>query len=310
VARVATTLLVLALLAATAVAFAVTESLKLEPTPVYGTVVDKIFSPACRCDDPSANIAFRVRKADRVTAVIVDGSGNAVRDLGEERVGARRKVEFVWDGLTDRGGIVPDGAYKARVHLSSAHRTILLPNRILLDATPPTVQLVSVEPQTFSPDGDRRRDSLAARYEASEPVHAELFVNARRRVKAKFLRESGTLTWYGRIRRRSVPAGTYRISLVAVDRAGNRSKRTGEYFAHVRYVTVAPKVRVVRPAQRFGIRVATDAASYSYRFAGGRGTRSGRRLLLRAPQKPGFYTLYVDVRGHAAKATIAVRRRS
>jgi hypothetical protein len=309
VARVASTLLVLALLAGTAVAFAVTESLKLVPSPVYGTQVDKVFSPACRCADPSATISFRVRKADRVSAVIVDGGGAVVSRLGEERAAARGKVEFVWDGLSDQGGIVPDGTYKPRIHLSRARRTILLPNPILLDATPPVVQLVSVTPQTFSPDGDRRRDRLVARYHASEPVHAQLFVNARRRVRGKFLREEGTLTWYGRIRRRSVPAGTYRISVVAVDKAGNTSERTGEYFAHVRYVSLAPKVRVVRPAQRFGIRVATDAASYSYRFAGGRGTRSGRRLVLRAPGKPGFYTLFVDVRGHAAKATIAVRRR-
>lgn len=309
-ARVASTLLVLALLAGTAVVFAVTETLKTQPTPVLGTTVDKIFSPACRCADPVANISFRVRKRERVSTVIVDSGGHVVRRLGEETAPAGRTVEFVWDGLTDDGGIVPDGTYKPRVHLAASRRTILLPNPIELDATPPTLQLVSVRPQTFSPDGDGRRDRIVVTYRASEPVHAQLFVNGHRRVRSKFLRDKGTLEWYGRVRKRSVAQGPYRISGAGVDQAGNTSDRTGEYFAHVRYVSVAPKVKLVRPTQRFGIRVATDAVSYRWRFAGGRGVAKGRRLVLRAPRKPGFYTLFVEVDGHAARATVAVRRRS
>jgi flagellar hook assembly protein FlgD len=308
VARVATTVLVLALLAGTAVAFAVTETLKTQPTPILGTKVDKIFSPECRCDDPVANISFRVRERDRVSAVIVDRDDDVVRHLGEETTRPGQTVEFVWDGLTDDGGIVPDGTYRPRVHLADARRTILLPNPILLDQTAPELELVSVVPQTFSPDGDGRRDRIVATYRANERVRAELYVNARRRVRSKFLRDEGTLEWYGKVRGRSVPRGTYRLSVAGVDRAGNPSRRTGEYFAHVRYVSVAPKLKLVRPAQRFGIRVATDASSYRWRFARARGVASGRRLVLRAPRRPGFYTLYVDVNGHATKATIAVRR--
>lgn len=306
-ARPAAFVLVLALLAGTAVAFAVTERLKLQQTPVLGVRVDSVFSPACGCADPVASIAVRVRNAGRVTAAIVDRDGEVVRRLGEEHAGAGSRVEFVWDGLTDDGGIVPDGRYRPRVHL--ARRTIVLPNEIVLDATPPAVQLVSVAPQTFSPDGDRRVDRVTATYRSSEPARAELFVNARRRVRATLSRAEGKLSWSGRIDGRPVPAGTYRISIVAIDRAGNTSKRTGEYFAHVRYVSVAPNVKLVRPATRFGVRVATDAAQYSYRFAGARGVRSGRRLVLRAPRKPGLYTLFVEVGGgRGARVTVAVRR--
>lgn len=43
--RLIATALVLALLAATVAAFAITERLKLERSPIYGTKVDKIFSP-------------------------------------------------------------------------------------------------------------------------------------------------------------------------------------------------------------------------------------------------------------------------
>src|SRR5438477_12199752 len=70
--RLAPFLLVVALLGATAAAFAVTEGLKLEPSPVRSTDVDKVFSPVCDCLSRVAHIRFRLRKTDRLTLAIVD----------------------------------------------------------------------------------------------------------------------------------------------------------------------------------------------------------------------------------------------
>ena len=301
-------MLVLALLGGTAVAFAVTESLKLQPTPILGTRVDKVFSPVCGCADPVANIRFRVRERDHVEVVVVDGGGDVVRRLGEEDAGKGATVEFVWDGLDDEGGIIPEGTYRARVHLDRARKTIELPNDIVLDATKPVVQLTRVAPQTFSPDGDGRRDRVRVVYESSEPVKAFLFVNGKQRVESRFRRAKDKLEWFGKVGGKSVPPGAYRLAVEGTDAAGNRSERTGEYVAHVRYITLARDVVVVRPAQRFAISVRTDAARYRWRFAGGRGESGAGTLKLRAPVKPGFYTLFVDANGHAAKATVAVRK--
>ncbi|MGH3032275.1 MAG: hypothetical protein ACRDNE_16220, partial [Gaiellaceae bacterium] len=70
--RVVVTLLVLALLVATAAAFAVTEALKLEPSALSRPRLDRIFSPTCACPQSTARLAFRLREADTIDAVIVD----------------------------------------------------------------------------------------------------------------------------------------------------------------------------------------------------------------------------------------------
>ena len=307
-ARIASTLLVLALLGGTAIAFAITETRKLQPTPILGTDVEKVFSPVCECDDPVAEIAFRVRKQDTVSAVIVR-RGEVVRRLGEIEALAGETVEFVWDGLDDKGGILPEGDYRPRVHLSRARRTIELPNTIRMDTTRPEVVLTDVRPPVFSPDGDRRRDRISVSFESTEPVRAFLYVNGRQRVASRFPRSEDKLDWFGKVRGKAVRPGTYRLAVEVVDQAGNRSERTGQFFARVRYIRLAREVKVVAARARFGIGVQTDAASYRWRFAGARGSSGEKQLVLRAPRKPGFYTLYVDVNGHADRATIAVRRR-
>ena len=58
--RVVSTAIVLALLAATAGAFALTERAKLERSPIYGTrIVNPVFSPAATLK-PTVTIEFRV----------------------------------------------------------------------------------------------------------------------------------------------------------------------------------------------------------------------------------------------------------
>ena len=72
-------LVVLALLGATAAAFAVTERLKLERSPVTGTRVDHVFSPVCECARDVAVISFRLRRPETVTVDILDKDGRSVR---------------------------------------------------------------------------------------------------------------------------------------------------------------------------------------------------------------------------------------
>jgi hypothetical protein len=60
VPRLFSTALLFVLLGATAVAFVVTEGLKLEPSPITKVFVTKIFSPTCECSSDSAVIAFHL----------------------------------------------------------------------------------------------------------------------------------------------------------------------------------------------------------------------------------------------------------
>jgi hypothetical protein len=168
VARHAPVALVAALLVATAVAFVYTEKLKLTPSPILGTRVDKVFSPVCDCETDTATISFRLRKRDRLTVDLIDGQGDSVRTLLRDTLTPRGRVTMYWNGRDESGRVVPEGAYRPRVHLAAERRTIVMPNPIEVDVTPPVVALVSLAPRVFSPDGDGRADKVVARYRVDE----------------------------------------------------------------------------------------------------------------------------------------------
>ena len=93
-------MLVVGLLAGSAAAFAVTERLKLERSPIFGTQVDKRVSPET---GRRAKIVFRLRKPERLSLAIVDSKGDVVRELiNSSHVSAGRK-QYYWGGRDDAG---------------------------------------------------------------------------------------------------------------------------------------------------------------------------------------------------------------
>jgi hypothetical protein len=307
--RVLSTTLLLLLLVATTVAFAITEGLKLEPSPIRSVYVLKTFSPTCDCGTNESTIRFTLRKADRMTVSIVDGDGHAVRTLVGPQSTKSGKFTATWDGLNDDGAIVPDGEYRPKVHLQRAHRTIVLPNPIRVDTQPPTVALVRLQPRAFSPDGDGRNDKVAVLYRVDEPAHPLLYVNGHLRVQGKFAKPQGKLDWFGTVNHRELPAGAYRITLAARDIAGNLSQLTRPAVVHIRYIGLAPVVRAFAGA-RFRARISADAKQLRWRFAGGTGTTRPGVLVLRAPKQPGEYRLFVSEHGHAVRAVVVVRAKA
>ena len=173
-------MVVTALLAATALAFAYTEKLKLTPSPILGTRVDKIFSPVCACGTDTATISFRLRRRDRLTVELIDSRGRRVRTLVADTPARRGRVSFFWDGRSEAGVVVAEGVYRPRVHLAAERRTIVLPNPIRVDVTPPVVELVSLAPRVFSPDGDgvRVRGVVTARISGSPVAMSDFTTSA------------------------------------------------------------------------------------------------------------------------------------
>src|SRR3954447_20583815 len=98
--RNAPTILALLLIVATATAFAVTQRLKLEPSPISQTRVDKVFSPVCECESHVANIDFSLRRADHLRIGIrIDGRETTIAN-GEFRQGL---VHARWNGRDASG---------------------------------------------------------------------------------------------------------------------------------------------------------------------------------------------------------------
>jgi hypothetical protein len=299
-------LLVLALLGAAAAAFAVAERLKLERSPITGPRVDRVFSPVCECARDIAVISFVLRRAETVTVDVLDANGDSVRTLVRDRDEARGRVSYVWDGRDDVEQIVDEGVYRPRAQLEDHGRTIVLPNRIRVDMTPPSIRLRSVLPRVFSPDGDGRRDFIRARYVTDEPARALMLVDGKQAVVGRFQPSGGRLSWSGELRGRTVRPGIYEIRLRAIDRAGNRASSRRRVRVLVRFVALTRERVEVEPGQRFALGVLTDAERFRWRFAGLAGRQSGNVLGLTAPEEPGEYRVYVRVGRHADAADVIV----
>jgi flagellar hook capping protein FlgD len=305
--RLLSVVVVVFLLGGTAAAFAVTQGLKLERTPVLSPSISKTFSPVCECDRDRAQIGFRLREGDNVTLQVVDGDGDVVRTLFAGRRFGAVKLEEAWDGRGDDGQVVPDGDYRPRVRLADAHRTIVFPNEMRVDTVKPQVERFSVSRRVFSPDGDLRADGVSVAYGLDERARVRLLVNGKPRVRKRGQAQTGAIQWYGRFRGRPARPGTYALALVAVDEAGNRSRRVPAGPVRVRYIELGLDTIRVQAGRRFGVRVRTDARRYGWLFARGRGSSTARYLVLRAPMRPGRYRLFVETNGHGTSAAVAVR---
>jgi FlgD Ig-like domain len=278
--RLFSTALLVALLGATAVVFVVTEGLKLEPSPVTKVFVTKIFSPTCECGTNFALVHFRLRKPDRMTLAIVDGGDRVVRTLVGPVNRKKGPVNASWDGRDEAGSVVTDGDYLPRVHLR--HRTILMQNRIRVDTKPPVVKLRHVGPRVVEPG-----QSLKVRYLVNEPARIRVFLNGRRVVRGRSTRLKWKVEWEARGR-----PGKYRLTVAARDIAGNLSRAT-------RGVTIVIPLRLLTSRAltavggRFAVRLVGDGRAYHWKLGHRSGFASAPRLVLRAPQSPGRYTLVI-----------------
>jgi len=303
VARVLPIVVVLALLGCTAAAFAVTEGLKLEKSPVSNTHVGKVVAPESAAN-ATVPIGFRLRKPDRVNVEIVNGNGEVVRTLARSRREPSGNLQFTWNGRADNGEVVPDGVYRPRVHLANAHKTIVLPNPIRMDATPPFIKLVSVRPRVFSPNGDSVDDFVRIQYKTSERARAQLYVDGEPKTLVRRFLRAGKIDWGGRSARYLKP-GRHLIRLRARDFATNLGPPSRALPVFVRYIELRPNALHVKTGRRFGFRVVTDAKSYAVHLGSLHARRSGRLLILRAPA-PGRYVLRVAEKGHVARAVVVV----
>jgi hypothetical protein len=267
----------------------------------------------CDCPTDRVAIAFHLTRTDRLTVGIVDSHGQIVRTLVGNKLFGRGKHHFTWNGLTGVGAVVPDGTYEPRIRLHRAGKTLVLPVPITVDTTPPHIRVVAVHPRTISPDGDGYSDVVRVHYRINERAHALLLVNGIQRARSKFQRQNDTIQWYGRVNGRAVRPGTYRLSLAAVDTAGNSSKVVPAGSVKIRYVELPARTIRAKAGSKVVIPVSTDNPKIHFTLKHGSSTivtgSSSRRLVLRAPAKPGRYRLVVGVAGHQDRAVLVVTRR-
>ena len=92
------------------------------------------------------------------------------------------------------------------------------------------------------------------------------------------------------------PAGTYVLTVSAVDLAGNAAKKVQHVSVTLRYIALGAKRVVVPAGGRLRIGVSTDAKRYRWTFGARSGKGSGRVLKLHAPTAAGRYRLVLAAR--------------
>ena len=189
------------------------------------------------------------------------------------------------------------------------HQTILLPNKIQLDTTPPVVRNAVANREEFSPDGDKQADFVRITYQLSKPAHLRLYLDGSRILNTNRHTANGSVSWNGQVHGTTLAPGDYTLELGATDLAGNSTpvKQRWHLRLKIRYIQLASAKIDASIGTHFVIGVSTDAKRYSWQLGKRKGTASSTVLRLLAPDRKGRYTLTVSEHGHANRAAVFVR---
>ena len=308
VARIASTVLVVALLAATAAAFALTQGLKLQKSPIFGTQVQ-----------PRLLARLRLRQGDGANCVQAAQGGPDRRLDRRRRRGraddrarraATRRVRSRSSGTaaTTPAGSCPRASTSPGSTCAASTRRSRCRTRSGSTCTPPVIQDVRVTPRVVSPDGDGRERRAHVRYRLNEEGRGALFVNGRRRALTRFPRTEETIVWNAKVRGRPVRPGAYALQLAGV-RPGRKplradagdSRRASASWRSAATGSPSPPERRSRCASP------PTPSGCAGRSAAAAASRRPGTLRLRAPLQKGRFTLTVSANGHTARAAVFVR---
>jgi hypothetical protein len=226
-ARIAFGVLVLATLGA----FVVTQKLKSSPPLVVRPHIFSVFSPTPDARVTRARISFWIVNGDDVSVSIVDGEGRIVRRLVDgHHLPKRKRLVLFWNGRSDDGVVVRDGAYRVRVALIHQGRTIDLPQSIHVDTRSPRPLVTDVSPHggdgpAFLPQ--HGVGAVTVHLKGLEGRSARLLVyrtdvSPPRRVGQLHVGFGArTVKWDGTLGGEPAPPGTYLMGLLVADRSGN-----------------------------------------------------------------------------------------
>ena len=215
---------------------------------------------------------------------------------------------FAWDGRDSDGRIEPDGAYRIRARICHADR----PND-----QPPERDPARYGSRRASPSfgAVHPRDDLARRRRPRRFAERELpreRAGTRAAVRQRHLARARTLLAAERsacvVRHRAQEAVSPRSlsNLASAPRTSPATSRRSSPPATVtiRYLALSPDAWCVRRrASGSRVHVSTDARHFRWVLGRRHGVGHGRTLTLRAPGPRDATCMYVEERGHAARAS-------
>ena len=212
----------LVLIALCAAAFLRAEQLKLHHSAVGHPHVRQAFSPGCTDPGclPVAKLRFTLRKPQALGLAIVDADGNLTKTLARSRPYPKGPVVLRWDGSTNAGARAPDGRYRLRVTLADG-REVTIPDAIIVDTVPPTIRIDQVH---------KGRVALAVHYTRSHGNGYALMIV---RQGSRIVLQKRVVPHVAHLAFGKVAPGRYRIEMVAVDQAGNRTPNPPSFPATI-----------------------------------------------------------------------------
>jgi hypothetical protein len=213
---------------ATGGAFLVTQRLKRSSPIVTRVFFHEWLGPRCGCDKSHVTLRFDLPKPQRVTVSLVNGAGEVVRTLADDRFMAKGTQRFVWDGRGDDGSIVPDGSYRLRVGLRAEGRSVTATRVLYVDTRPPRPKILSVSPPVLVPGSSGASGRVRIRFEGESNPPALIRVwrtdSGKAVPVARFTAHRGrhTAIWDGLVNGKPAAEGAYAFSVTVADQAGNR----------------------------------------------------------------------------------------
>lgn len=328
------------LVCATFAAFFAAQELKSTPPRVQELKTTPFFSPNRDGRFDRARASFVLKRADEVTATVIDRGGDEVRTIAPGRtLEAGDTMRLAWDGRLPDRRMAPDGTYRIRINLRRQGRAVVLPRNIVKDTTPPVVRVTSIGPQKDKvprPELLPRADGEPARVSLQAPArHKEVLVYrtdldpARPVLDEPLADDAERWEWDGTVDGRRVAAGTYVVVVRARDQAGNvgtsvpippraayRRTFPGRGGITVRYLGAQSGSEPVDSGTRAAVAVSSAGKRFTWtlRRVGdreirkrGRGSTS-RVVHFAAPGgKSGLYLFEVRTRTRKAAAPVVVQ---
>ena len=235
-----------------------------QATPVQLAIDMSYFSPGTQSPKKAVtfDLGVPVKTGIEQWSLAVSDNSGAVQKTFSGKVTIPSTIP--WDGTSDGGKILPDGAYKGKLAILyvNGHNPTADSPPVTIRTTPPTAA-ATAEYEVFSPTGDSDRNTVTIHQDTSE----ELFWTGTfkddkgKDVRTQVWRGAAdrTFQWDGRTDDGALlPDGVYTYQLSSTDRAGN---------------TGTSKLITLRiDTQKKPVRLSTDVA-YFAPFSGGTKTR-------------------------------------